>query len=47
MAEWTVNSAVREQAGTRKPNRDRIVTAGDLDDDDLYFQDRNQRGWLQ
>ncbi|MGW4739595.1 hypothetical protein [Nocardia xishanensis] len=33
--------------GTRKPNRDRIVTPDDLDDDDLYFQDRNQRGWLQ
>ncbi|MFE9325695.1 hypothetical protein ACIHDR_30655 [Nocardia sp. NPDC052278] len=33
--------------GTRKPNRDRIVTPDDLDDDDLYFQDRNQRGWLE
>ncbi|MGV9611857.1 hypothetical protein [Nocardia xishanensis] len=34
--------------GTRKPNRDRIVWPDDdLDEDDAYFQDRNQRGWLQ
>ncbi|MFI7669938.1 hypothetical protein [Nocardia sp. NPDC049526] len=33
--------------GTRKPNRDRIVTPEDPDDDDMYFQDRNQRGWLE
>ncbi|WP_336085287.1 hypothetical protein [Nocardia sp. SSK8] len=33
-------------SGTRKPNRDRVVTPDDLDEDDLYFQERNQRGWL-
>ncbi|WP_141807876.1 hypothetical protein [Nocardia bhagyanarayanae] len=34
--------------GTRKPNRDRIVWPDDdLDEDDAYFRDRNQRGWLQ
>ncbi|WP_329405771.1 hypothetical protein OG563_28815 [Nocardia vinacea] len=34
--------------GTRKPNRDRIVTPTDDDDeDDEYFRDRQQRGWLQ
>ncbi|MFI2477230.1 hypothetical protein [Nocardia xishanensis] len=34
-------------SGTQKPDRDRIVTPDDLDEDDRYFQDRNQRGWLQ
>ncbi|MFI5501522.1 hypothetical protein ACIA5E_20870 [Nocardia asteroides] len=32
--------------GTRRPNRERIVTADDEDDDDRYFRERNQRGWL-
>lgn len=32
--------------GTRKPNRDRIVSPDEPDEDDLYFQDRNRRGWL-
>lgn len=33
--------------GTRKPDRERIVTPDEPDDDDLYYQDRQQRGWLQ
>lgn len=33
--------------GTRKPNREQIVTPDEPDDDDLYYQDRQQRGWLQ
>lgn len=33
--------------GTRKPNRDRIVTPDEPDDDDLYFEDRRNRGWLE
>ncbi|APE32755.1 hypothetical protein BOX37_00820 [Nocardia mangyaensis] len=33
--------------GTRKPNRDRIVTPDEPDDDDLYYQDRRNKGWLQ
>lgn len=33
--------------GTRKPNRDRIVTPDEPDEDDLYFQERGQRGWLE
>ncbi|MET8773545.1 hypothetical protein ABZV58_00825 [Nocardia sp. NPDC004654] len=38
----------RTLPGTRKPNRDRIVWPDDdLDEDDAYFQERNQRGWLQ
>ncbi|MBH0775597.1 hypothetical protein [Nocardia bovistercoris] len=34
-------------AGTRKPNRDRVVTPEEDDEDDLYFRDRNQHGWLR
>ncbi|MFD6155738.1 hypothetical protein ACFWF7_05830 [Nocardia sp. NPDC060256] len=33
--------------GTRKPNRDRIVSPDEPDEDDEYFQDRRQRGWLE
>lgn len=33
--------------GTRKPNRDQIVSPDELDEDDLYFQERRQRGWLE
>ena len=33
-------------SGTRKPNRDRVVAPDEPDDDDLYFQERSQRGWL-
>ncbi|MEU8894398.1 hypothetical protein [Nocardia sp. NPDC048505] len=33
--------------GTRKPNRDRVVTRDEPDDDDLYFQERRDRGWLE
>lgn len=32
--------------GTRRPNRERVVTPDDEDDDDRYFRERNQRGWL-
>ncbi|MGW6729499.1 hypothetical protein ACWF9G_26660 [Nocardia sp. NPDC055029] len=32
--------------GTRKPNRERLVTPDDEDEDDRYFRERNQRGWL-
>ncbi|MFF0543210.1 hypothetical protein ACFYTF_10260 [Nocardia thailandica] len=35
-------------AGSRKPNREQIVgPSDDLDEDDRYFQDRRNRGWLQ
>ncbi|WP_433662257.1 hypothetical protein ACQPW1_08930 [Nocardia sp. CA-128927] len=33
--------------GTRKPDRDRIVAPDEPDDDDLYYRDRRQRGWLE
>ncbi|MFE1592800.1 hypothetical protein [Nocardia sp. NPDC058705] len=33
--------------GTRKPNRERIVTPDEDDEDDEYFRGRQQRGWLQ
>ncbi|WP_405162854.1 hypothetical protein OG203_42405 [Nocardia sp. NBC_01499] len=33
--------------GTRKPDRERIVTPDEPDDDDVYYRDRRQRGWLQ
>ncbi|GAA5047305.1 hypothetical protein [Nocardia callitridis] len=33
--------------GTRKPNRERIVTSEELDEDDLYYRDRRQKGWLE
>lgn len=32
--------------GTRRPNRERVVTPDDEDEDDRYFRERNQRGWL-
>lgn len=32
--------------GTRKPNRDLVVTPDELDEDDEYFQGRRERGWL-
>ncbi|MFC6011016.1 hypothetical protein [Nocardia lasii] len=33
--------------GTRKPNRDRLVgPSDDFDEDDRYFRDANDRGWL-
>lgn len=32
--------------GTRKPNRDRIVMPDEPDADDLYFQERRDRGYL-
>ncbi|NEW40979.1 hypothetical protein GV793_18970 [Nocardia cyriacigeorgica] len=37
---------VRLHPGTRKPNRERVVTPDEPDEDDLYFQERQQRGWL-
>lgn len=33
--------------GTRKPNREQIFTPDEPDDDDLYYQERQRRGWLQ
>ncbi|WP_280220100.1 hypothetical protein [Nocardia neocaledoniensis] len=33
--------------GTRKPNREQVVTPDEPDDDDLYYQERQRRGWLQ
>ncbi|WP_433191782.1 hypothetical protein ACQP1G_23870 [Nocardia sp. CA-107356] len=33
--------------GTRKPDRDRIVMPDEPDDDDLYYEDRRRRGWLE
>ncbi|MEV6275712.1 hypothetical protein [Nocardia sp. NPDC051832] len=33
--------------GTRKPNREVIVTPDDDDEDDEYFRDRRQHGWLE
>ncbi|MEV0852732.1 hypothetical protein [Nocardia fluminea] len=33
--------------GTRKPNRERIVTPDEDDEDDAYFRERQQRGWLR
>jgi hypothetical protein len=33
--------------GTRKPNRERVVAPDDEDEDDEYFRDRRQRGWLE
>lgn len=33
--------------GTRRPNRDLVVAPNDLDDEDEYFQERRERGWLQ
>ncbi|MBF6081480.1 hypothetical protein IU485_08940 [Nocardia cyriacigeorgica] len=33
--------------GTRKPNRDRVVAPDEPDEDDLYFDERNRRGWLE
>ncbi|MFI6998754.1 hypothetical protein [Nocardia sp. NPDC050175] len=33
-------------AGTRKPDRDRVVAPDDPDEDDLYFRERRQRGWM-
>ncbi|NEW25388.1 hypothetical protein [Nocardia cyriacigeorgica] len=37
---------VQLHPGTRKPNREQIVTPDEPDEDDLYFQERRQRGWL-
>ncbi|MFE3443481.1 hypothetical protein ACFXNW_10650 [Nocardia sp. NPDC059180] len=36
----------RLHPGTRKPNREQVVTPDEPDEDDLYFQERQQRGWL-
>ncbi|WP_227983198.1 hypothetical protein [Nocardia spumae] len=32
--------------GTRKPNREQLYTPDEPDEDDLYFQQRRDRGWL-
>ncbi len=34
-------------SGTRKPNREQLYTPDEPDDDDLYFQERRNNGWLQ
>ncbi|TCJ99780.1 hypothetical protein [Nocardia alba] len=39
--------ADRVVPGTRKPNRERIVTPDEDDEDDAYFRERQQRGWLR
>ncbi|MBF6333885.1 hypothetical protein [Nocardia transvalensis] len=33
--------------GTRKPNREQLFIPDEPDDDDRYFQERRQRGWLE
>ncbi|MEV5649215.1 hypothetical protein AB0L57_13260 [Nocardia sp. NPDC052254] len=33
--------------GTRKPDREQIFEPDEPDEDDLYFQDRRNNGWLQ
>lgn len=33
--------------GTRKPNRDQVFIPDEPDDDDLYFQQHCQNGWLR
>ncbi len=33
-------------SGTRRPNREQIVAPSDLGDDDDYYRDHQQRGWL-
>lgn len=32
---------------TRKPNREQLYTPDEPDEDDLYFQQRRNRGWLE
>lgn len=39
-------SSGRIITGTRKPDRDRVVTPDEPDEDDLFFQERQRRGWL-
>ncbi|MFC4124107.1 hypothetical protein [Nocardia rhizosphaerae] len=39
-------TAGRVIPGSRKPNRDRVVSPDEPDDEDLYFRERNQKGWL-
>ncbi|HLS78901.1 MAG TPA: hypothetical protein VK083_19145 [Nocardia sp.] len=33
--------------GTRKPDRDQLVTPDEPDDDDIYYQERHRHGWLE
>ncbi|MFX0579068.1 YbaB/EbfC family nucleoid-associated protein [Nocardia nepalensis] len=33
--------------GTRKPNRDQVFIPDEPDDDDVYFQQHRQNGWLR
>ncbi|MGV9614415.1 hypothetical protein [Nocardia xishanensis] len=40
-------SSAAVHPGTRKPNRERVVVPDEPDDDDLYFGERRQRGWLE
>ncbi|MCX0271064.1 hypothetical protein NLM24_10170 [Nocardia zapadnayensis] len=32
--------------GARRPRREEVVTPYEPDEDDLYFRERNERGWL-
>lgn len=41
------NLAAHVIPGTRKPNRERIVTPEEPDEEDLFFQERWQNGWLK
>ncbi|WP_410871711.1 hypothetical protein [Nocardia sp. A7] len=42
----TAPPAATVHPGTRKPNRDRIVTPDEPDEDDDYFRGRRENGWL-
>ncbi|WP_267465957.1 hypothetical protein [Nocardia cyriacigeorgica] len=37
---------VQLHPGTRKPNREQVGTPDEPDEDDVYLQERQQRGWL-
>ncbi|MBB5916359.1 hypothetical protein BJY24_005271 [Nocardia transvalensis] len=41
------STAPRVLPGTRAPNREQIFVPDEPDDDDLYFQQRRQQGWLR
>ncbi|MFI5717921.1 hypothetical protein [Nocardia sp. NPDC051750] len=41
------NPAPRPASNPRQSWRDVVVTPDEPDEDDLYFQERRQRGWLQ
>ncbi|NKY48919.1 hypothetical protein [Nocardia vermiculata] len=43
----TVQRNANVVPGTRKPNREQIFIPDEPDEDDLYFQERRNRGWLE